>query len=73
MIEFLNFIKSLVNLINFIKLKKKKEFVFFSSQILSRALYRFNFRIKKKNQNNIIIITMDEDDSKFYNKYIKTF
>lgn len=75
MIKFFNFVKSLANLINFIKLEnKKKEFVFFSES----KFYREHFidlilELKKKGQNNIIIITMDEDDNKFYNEYIKTF
>ena len=74
MIKLFNFIKSLKNLIYFIKLEnKKKEFIFFSES----KFYREHFidlilELKKRDQNNIIMITMDKDDIKFYNEHIKT-
>lgn len=73
--KLFNFIKSLISLINFIKLEnKKKEFVFFSES----KFYREHFidlilELKKRGQNNIIFITMDQDDIKYYNEHIKIF
>ena len=74
MIKLFNFIKSLINLIYFIKLEnEKKEFIFFSES----KFYREHFmdlilELKKRDQNNMIMITMDKDDIKFYNENIKT-
>lgn len=70
-----NFIKSLLSLINFIKLEnKKKEFVFFSES----KFYREHFidlilELKKRGQSNIIFITMDQDDIKYFKEHIKSF
>ena len=70
-----NFIKSLINLVNFIKLEnKKKEFVFFSES----KFYREHFKdlileLKKRDQSNIIFVTMDQDDIKYFKEYVKIF
>ena len=52
---------------------EKKEFIFFSES----KFYREHFmdlilELKKRDQNNMIMITMDKDDIKFYNENIKT-
>ena len=70
-----NFIKSLINLVNFIKLEnKKKEFFFFSES----KFYREHFKdlileLKKRDQSNIIFVTMDQDDIKYFKEYVKIF
>jgi YidC/Oxa1 family membrane protein insertase len=62
------FFISLINLIKFINLDiKKKEYVFFSES----KFYKDHFidlitNLKKRNQNNIILITSDKDDMIFF-------
>ena len=74
MIKLFNFIKSLINLIYFIKLEnEKKEFIFFSESKFYREQFMdLILELKKRDQNNMIMITMDKDDIKFYNENIKT-
>ena len=70
-----DFIKSLKDLIEFIKLdKNKKDYVIFSESIS----YRYHFldlilNLKKKGIENIIIIVSDKRDEIFFNKLIKCY
>ena len=70
-----NFIKSLINLVNFIKLEnKKKEFVFFSESKFHREHFKdLILELKKRDQSNIIFVTMDQDDIKYFKEYVKIF
>jgi YidC/Oxa1 family membrane protein insertase len=70
---FKNFIDSIIGLINFAKLdKKKKEFVFYSESKFYRDYY-FDLikNLKKINQNNIVLITSDKDDVKKFKNEIE--
>ena len=72
---FMIFFESLFNLIKFISLSyEKKEFVFYSES----KFYREHFidlilNLKKKNQNNIVLITSDRDDLIFYKELLPIF
>ena len=70
-----NFILSLINIIQFNKLdKNKKEFVFYSESKFYRNYYiDLIINLKKKKQNNIVLITSDKDDLNFFDKTIKCF
>jgi YidC/Oxa1 family membrane protein insertase len=70
-----NFIESLVGLIKFIKLnKKEKEFVFYSESRFYRNYYiDLIIHLKKIDQKNIVLITSDKDDLKYFKNEIKCF
>ena len=70
-----NFIESIIGLINFLKLdKKKKEFVFYSESKFYRDYY-FDLivNLKKIDQNNIVLVTSDRDDLKKFKNEIECF
>ena len=74
------FFESLINLIKFINLyKKKKEFVFFSESKFYRNYFiDLILNLKKLGQKNIILITSDKDDVTFFKDtltclYIKNY
>tara|TARA_B110000967_G_scaffold207802_1_gene258082 strand:+ start:772 stop:1899 length:1128 start_codon:yes stop_codon:yes gene_type:complete len=68
-----NFIESLIGLIKFIKLsKEEKEFVFYSESRFYRNYYfDLILNLKKINQNNIVLITSDKYDLKYFKNEIK--
>ena len=75
-----DFIKSIIGLIKFTRFdNNKKEFVFYSESKFYRNFYiDLILKLKKKNQNNIILITSDEDDLIFFKDtveclYIKNY
>ena len=69
------FIKSLKNLIEFIKLDKNKKDYVIISELIS---YRYHFldlvlNLKKKGIENIVIVVSDKKDEIFFNKLIKCY
>ncbi len=68
-----NFIESLAGLIRFTQLnKKEREFVFYSESRFYRNYYIDLIKnLKKINQNNIVLITSDKDDLKYFKNEIK--
>lgn len=70
-----NFLESLFSLIKFsLKDKRKKEFVFYAESKFYRDYYiDIILSLKKKDQKNIILITSDKDDVKFFKNKIDCF
>ncbi|MDC0354229.1 CDP-glycerol glycerophosphotransferase family protein [Candidatus Pelagibacter sp.] len=68
-----NFIESIIGLIKFTKLnKKKKEYVFYSESKFYRDYYiDLIISLKKINQNNIVLVTSDRDDLKKFKDEIE--
>jgi YidC/Oxa1 family membrane protein insertase len=67
------FIESLINVIKFNRFdNSKKEFVFYSESKFYRNFYiDLILNLKKKNQNNIILITSDKDDLIFFKNIVQ--
>ena len=70
-----NFLDSLVGFMKFfLKDKKKKEFVFYTESKFYRDYYiDIILTLKKRDQKNIILITSDKEDIKFFENKIDCF